>query len=570
MPLKLGGKTIFQQMYGVFKRASFWMFSTDRHLLIICVALCALSLSLNWKSSVFVLGGPHDSLRYIGMAETILKGEWLGEYNHMTLIRSPVYSLALALNSLAGWRLHVFQRSIYLISVLLLIAALRTVRVARWRVLIICLLCVFHPLTFYCANFVVSEALYVSLATGVVAGCFGILGAYKGPVIPYCFWLIILSLSSALFWHVRPEGVWMIPFYAACFGFLLWDCRSRLRSLWIRVSALLIIPIFAVLLLGNYLASLNEKRYGIRVTHELAEPNLINAFHWLTRLAPNSSRPYVPVSKKAMEDAYEVSEHFALLKPYLSQQTNGRGWAKFGCEWMGICNELAGGWTVWAIRDAVASTGAYSNGVSASRFYGSVAREIREACTEGKIHYTKNPTGNFLAPPMRLKDVPRILISSARVLSLAFTFGDFALRPEDSDRLNPDLVKRYQEITHDQRRDWPDNYWKISDIHVNIYRLVQFIGGLLFLVVFAVFLIRRLKNRNTRHFGPKFPHWHLTICTLIFILSRIAIIGYLDAMSFFAQIRYLIVLYPALMALLCLALPPMDVASKKGRIHGNQ
>ena len=449
MPLESWIKSIVYHMFRPFRNILSQLFASDKGLLMTCVALSVLSLYLNWKSSIFTLGGPHDSLRYIGMAETILKGEWLGEYNNMTLIRSPVYSLALALNSLAGWRLHVFQQTIYLSSVLLLVAALRTVHVARWRALIICLLCVFHPLTFYCTNFVVSEALYVSLTTGVMAGCFGILGTYKGSMIPYCFWLIILSLSSALFWHIRPEGVWIIPFYAVCFGFLLWDCKSRLRSFWVRVSALLIIPIFAVLLLGNYLASLNEKHYGIRVTNELAESNFINAFNWLTRLAPDSSRPYVPVSKKAMENAYEVSDHFALLKPYLSQQTNGRGWTKFGCEWMGICNELAGGWTVWAIRDAVASIGAYSSGVSASRFYGSVAREIREACTGGKISYTKNPTGNFLAPPVRLTDVPRILISSVRVLSLAFTFGDFALQPEDSDRLNPDLVKRYQEITHE-------------------------------------------------------------------------------------------------------------------------
>ena len=569
MPLKLRAKTIFQQIYGVFKSVFFWMFSTDKHLLIISVALCVLSLSLNWGSSIFALGGPHDSLRYIGMAETILEGGWLGEYNHMTLIRSPVYSLVLAINSLAGWRLHVLQHSIYLTSVLLLVAALRTIHVARWRALIICLLCVFHPLTFYCTNYVVSEALYVSLATGVMAGCFGIFGAYKGPMVPYCFWLVILSLSSALFWHARPEGAWIIPFYAICFGFLLWDCRSRIRFFWVRIFALLFIPLFAVLLLGNHLASLNEKHYGIRVTNELAESNFISALNWLTRLAPNASRPYVPVSKKAMENAYEVSDHFALLKPYLSRQTHGRGWAKFGCEWMGICNELAGGWTVWAIRDAVASIGIYSSGLNASRFYGSVAREIGEACTEGKIRYTKNPTGNFLAPPMRLTDVPRILISSVRVFFLAFTLGDFALQPVDSDRLNPDLIKRYEKITHDQRQDWPDNYWKMTDIHVKIYRLAQLAGGLLFLVTLAFFFFRRLKNRKARPFGPKFSLWQLMLCTLVFILSRIAIVGYLDAMSFFTQIRYLVVLYPALMVLLCLVLPPMDALSKKGTSHGN-
>ena len=153
---------------------------------------------------------------------------------------------------------------------------------------------------------------------------------------------------------------------------------------------------------------------------------------------------------------------------------------------------------------------------------------------------------------------------------MALTLGDFELHPEDLDRLNPALIKRYEKITHDQTHNWPDNYWRMSDIHVKVYRLAQVIGALLFLVVFAVFLFRGLKNPNARHFGLNSPRSQLMLCTLIFILGRIAIVGYLDAMSFFTQIRYLIVLYPALMVLLCLTLPPTDAASKKGKGHGNQ
>jgi hypothetical protein len=73
-----------------------------------CAAV--LALLLNWHSSIFPLEGPHDSLRYIGMTETILNVEWLGPYDQMTLIRSPVYSFLLAAYALMGWPLHVFQQ----------------------------------------------------------------------------------------------------------------------------------------------------------------------------------------------------------------------------------------------------------------------------------------------------------------------------------------------------------------------------------------------------------------------------------------------------------------------------
>lgn len=531
------------------------MCASDIHLMVTSVALCILSLCLHWKSSIFPLGGPHDSLRYIGMAETILKGEWLGEYSHMTLIRSPVYSLFLAVNSLIGWRLHVFQQCIFLVSILLLVAALRSLHVERWKILIICFLSIFHPLTIYCTNFVVSEAVYLSFATGVMAGCFGILGTYKGPLIRYGFWVLVLSVASALFWHIRPESVWILPFFAICFGYLLRGAKAASSAIWFRVSAAVFVPLFAVLFFGHQLAALNEKHYGIRVTHELAEPNFNNAFDWLTRLAPSSIRPHIPVSRNAMEAAYTVSEHFALLEPYLSLQKDGRGWTRFGCEWMGICHELAGGWAVWAIRDAAASIGVYTDAPRASQFYGFVAREIHDGCEEGKVACTHNPTGNFLAPPIGLADIPRVLMSSLKVLFMALTLGDFALDPQELDRSNPALIERYDRITHDQNGQWLEHYGEMTEIHAGIYRIMQLMGGVIFLMMLTVGLFVRFK---ATHSGSLFHFRQLVACTSVFILSRMAILSYVDAMSYHIQVRYLIVLYPALMVLLGLALPSVN------------
>ncbi|MDZ7698219.1 MAG: hypothetical protein U5R49_15295 [Deltaproteobacteria bacterium] len=557
---------IFRKIHGGLKRILSWMCASDIHLMVTSVAFCILSLCLHWESSIFPLGGPHDSLRYIGMAETILKGEWLGEYSHMTLIRSPVYSSILAVNSLIGWRLHVFQQCIFLVSILLLTAALRSLHVERWKILIICFLCVFHPLTIYCTNFVVSEAVYVSFATAVMAGCFGILGTYKGSFIRYSFWVVILSVASALFWHIRPESVWILPFFAICFGYLLRFAKTTSGAIWFRVSAAVFAPLFAVLFFGHQLAALNEKHYGIRVTHELAEPNFISAFNWLTRVAPSSIRPHVPVSRDAVEAAYTVSEHFALLEPYLSQQKDGHGWTRFGCEWMGICHELAGGWAVWAIRDAAASIGVYTDAARASQFYGSVAREIRHACEEGKVKCTQNPTGNFLAPPMGLADIPRILMSSLKVLFMTVTLGDFALDPQELDRSNPIISERYEVITHDQKGQWPEYYGETAEIHADIYRIIQLAGGAIFLMMLTVVLFVRSK---AHHLGSLFHFRQLVVCTSVFILSRMAILSYVDAMSYHIQVRYLIVLYPALMVLLGLALPSAnDIIRIWRRRHG--
>jgi hypothetical protein len=239
-----------------------------------------------------------------------------------------------------------------------------------------------------------------------------------------------------------------------------------------------------------------------------------------------------------MESAYEISPHFALLKPYLSKQTNGQGWAKFGCEWMGICDELAGGWTLWAIRDAAASIGLYSSAAHASEFYGAVAREICQACETGTVKYSTNSTGNLLAPPVTLTDVPRILISSAKLAIMAITFGkqldDLETPPEI--HATPELIARYQRITHDQNSQCPCTALRMPHFYWITYRMIQIGGVLLVAAMFAAGLLRFK-------------------------------IAYIDAMSFEAHIRYLLTIYPAMIVLIVLALPSLQRLNKRKNSH---
>jgi hypothetical protein len=42
---------------------------------------------------------------------------------------------------------------------------------------------------------------------------------------------------------------------------------------------------------------------------------------------------------------------------------------------------------------------------------------------------------------------------------------------------------------------------------------------------------------------------------MVLITSRLAIVSYVDAMSYWVQVRYMLVIYPALITLICLTLP---------------
>ncbi len=527
------------------------------------------SLWLCRNCSIYALNEGYDSLRYLGMAETLLKGEWLGEYNYLTLIRLPVYSFFLALNSWVGWPLHVSQQGLYLLSILGLAAALRTCQLTRLQAFLVFTCCAFHPVAIFPSLFVATEAIYTSLATGVLAVCLGLLGSIGGSTAIYSLWLIITSFCLAVFWHTRPEGIWMLPVLGIFILLLFLRARQTcppqsIRVSLVRIALALAVPAFATLSLGWAIASLNEQHYGIRVTHELAESNFVKFGRWLTRLAPEARKPYIPVPSKALQIAYEVSPHTAMLKPFLSQQTGGEGWSEFGCDMMGICDELVGGWSMWALRDAVNSIGYYSSAKQASAFYGTAASEMAIACKEDKIRCSGNPTGNLLAPAITFSDGARLLKSFWKMSVHALTFKDIAGKHISEGfsvinkmKANPDLVKRYEHITHDQN---PQSPWKMGLVrfHFSIYTWIQLIGVGMLIIRLPWNLVRKSWHKNDDTISASLAptaYGAVVILALVLIGSRIALVSYIDAMSFPAQLRYLFVIYPALITLAITALP---------------
>ena len=382
--------------------------------LLSCLAILFASLLIGWRGSVHPLPGAYDGERYLHMAKSIVRGEWLGPYNHLTLIRLPIYPIFLAINSMTGWPLHIVQHILFLISILLLIIALRNIEIQRWRLIIICTLCAFHPITIYVPTFLVTEAIYIPLSTILFAGCIGLFNTSKKSFTKFAFWITVVATSLSLLWYTRSERIWVVPFLIFCISLLIFQFNLNSGSYKIRLLLVILVPLIFIFSLGQYIASLNEKYYGLKIDYELNEPDFATAFRWLSRIEPEEHRPYVPVTAKAMNTAYSVSPHFAKLKPYLVKQLNGGSWLNCGCEWMAVCDELVGGWSVWAIREGAASIGAHNNAIEASAFYAAIAKELRQACISGQIPYSGNPTGNYLAPPTSLDDIPRIMISTLK------------------------------------------------------------------------------------------------------------------------------------------------------------
>lgn len=571
----------------------------------VCIFSVSVSLFLQWNTGIVPISGVHDSLRYLDMAETLSKGKWLGEYNQMALIRSPVYPGVLALNRVMGWSLQQMQTIAYLFGIILLAVALQKMNVPGCRIAAVCVLCAFHPAAWIPCRFVATEALYTPVVTIALASAIGVMGSVREARYPLVLWLLALSMSVALAWRMRDEGLWLIPVSVAYIGYFMWELMPGGRDQGSRIGeqegggggwrvatgkqgttdwrrwglgiACVALPGLSIFILTVWIQQQNLRHYGVAVINELAEPGFKTAFSWLTRLDGESHHPYIPVTRKAMYDANRVSSHFQMLYPYLSSQFDGGGWSKFGCQWMGVCDELAGGWAVWAIRDAADSIGAHVSADQAARFYADLAQEIETGCRTGQLSCISNPTGNMLAPPLKWIDIPRLLYSTAKVLWMTFWLGDLpeTYQPIAGQAPSVELTERFWPVvgTLDGRQSiFIVNFGGILSW---MFRVIQTICGLWITAVIVMKGIARIRGKSSLMKDGDYRSLWVIGLLMVLITSRLAIVSYVDAMSYWVQVRYMLVIYPALISLICLTLPfwpfPRQQDSKiEGTIHSVQ
>ena len=62
------------------------------------LTITAIKLWLTRAQPVYAIGGAaHDDRLFLLLAESLIKGEWLGAYNQMTLAKGPFYSIWIAI-----------------------------------------------------------------------------------------------------------------------------------------------------------------------------------------------------------------------------------------------------------------------------------------------------------------------------------------------------------------------------------------------------------------------------------------------------------------------------------------
>ena len=374
---------------------------------------------------VAIPGGIEDDRLFVDLAVSILNGEWLGHYNHMTLSKDPFFPLFLAANFLLGLPLKFTEQLLYLLSGIILLYALSGTIKNRFCLLVLFVIYAFNPAAASVATLrVLREGIYPSLTVLVFAGMIGMALSSEQPTKRLVKWSLLTGIALSAFWLTREEGVWIIPsIFVSIVVSVLQAYRRRAEpQFFSRLFVTTLLPWMICALGVGLVASINKVKYDIFTTNEIKSKPFASAYGAFLRVdhsepivVPTGWQARVSVPRSVRNAVAGVSSSFREIQ----FDKVGNVWVEMSCRnAKEPCDDMPGGVFLWALRQAVQKAGYSLDSKIAANYYQKLADEINSACDEKRLKC--GPKRSSLVPPLspeHLQEIPSIFLRGVLMVS---------------------------------------------------------------------------------------------------------------------------------------------------------
>jgi hypothetical protein len=501
------------------------------HKLYLIIILLGYSLSL--AIPIYSMpGAGHDDGLFFNLATTIAQNQWLGPFYNLTLAKGPAYPVFLATLFHTPIPYPIALYSLYLLGITSLTHALKPLLRPAPHLLLFSLLAL-NP-AYFALNRITRDSFYACLfliATGITLQLF--LASRLRPL-PSAS----LGACLALLYCCREDAILELSFLSLPLLLLIWKHRSdrplspfhqKFRQLF---RQLFIPLISSFILIYLYFALSNLNHYGYFGITDNASGWFPKFYGQLTAIQDPKPIDYIPISKAGRKRAYAISPSFRQLKRPLEGKLR-RNWAgpqSFACQaYPSTCGDFAGGWLLWALRDAVANQQAYATANTAQAFYKQTYQELKQACQQRLVPCDR-PTGFIDLDSFDrdrfsrsfLKGIQQLLTLQAGEPLYHFTpdySGTPAQLQEWSSKLNATLTGTPTIPNH------PNNFRLAKISFTTLAHLYAIAIPLLFLTAF-VLTVLNLNRQNLQ------PLSLIKLWILSHLLTKLILLSFIDSTSF--------------------------------------
>lgn len=478
----------------------------------------------------------YDDGLMVNMANNLLQGKWLGEYNCLTLVKGIFTPLFIAITKIIGIPFLIGQDLFYDISCIFVIYVVGKILKNKKLLGIIYICLIFNPIT-YSAELcrVYRDGIYSGLTMFLIGFAYIIFLNRRENIQKQIKYFVGLGITLSSLYLCREETIWLLPFVLmSTIITMIFIAKDKNINNTKKRLLLYLIPIGIVIVNNLLVCTINYKNYGVFELNQYWSKEFKSAYGALTRVKPKETYSRVPVSQETMKRIYEISPKFKELENYLSGE-EGKRWSKCGD---GQYGEIQGGWLHWALIRAVEEQGYYKDAKTANKYYQELADEINNAIDNGKIEGYQEKRVSIV-PKFSYKEILETFIKSEKAIKyqtkyyLVNTEVQWSYKDDEKD------VTMWQIVTT-SKTDFVEKYTgKFDKLKLEILKNIKiiyekvnpclFIISIICLIVEVIYFIRD-KKKNYKQILLILGLATLYYCR-IFIITFTSITMYSTAMN---------------------------------------
>ncbi len=508
----------------------------------------------------------HDDGLLLEHAMSITEGNWLGEYNSLTLAKGMFFSLWEAFINYLSIPILIANQFLYLLCCLYTLIVIRSLIKNRLFLFLVFSLLFFNPVSYDVSASlrIYRDSIYPTI---VVFFFLGLIGMFlnRNNVKSMMVHSFIGGFSFGIAWNTREDTFWLIPFFVAVliftFLFIVFDKNLKARFQKIKPMLCILLTIMIFFLINSIVAFLNFNYYGRFVINDYMSSEFQGAYGALTRIKNENWIADVPVPEDVRLKVYKVSPAFLELKPYLEE---GKGMYSFKYHIYDDHYDYKGGWFFWAIRGAAEKAGYYERPMDAKEFFERLEYEVNDACDRGMLK-TQAKKRATLAPVFRNEYIKPWISASLEAFSFVNKFKCTSPIPlyfkEDEKPSLIELKAQMADYLHSPitpsefTREEIEKYEILEDIIYVYQRFNQnltFISMICYLILFITLIWKWLKREELK---DEMTEFLILSGFFLMIIVRVVMIAFVHVSSFSAiNVQYLSSVHPLLILFNILAI----------------
>ena len=325
------------------------------------------------------------------LATSIREGNWLGEYDYLTLGKHSFFALWLAFLNVLHVNFLVGGQLLYAAACLVLLTAVKPLFCTNAARGLVFLAVLWLPASW--AQFtlrVYRDNIYPALVLLALGGLVGAFCRFAQPAKKAVPYYVVAGAALAAAWLCHEDNALLLPFVGcAAAVYLVFLFTSKTAGQKRAKLALLLLPL--ALWAGGITAwkAMNYRYYGRFIVSDFSQGEFADAMGALTRVAPDAQQRYIPIPYQTRQMLYEISPTLASIQDEIE---NGDMYSRYG---YADKPEFIANGIHWMLREAAANAGVYATPETARAFWQAVADEVNAACDAGEVPAGRKHSGVF-------------------------------------------------------------------------------------------------------------------------------------------------------------------------------